>query len=127
MSADAKDVEAMSIKELKALITSAGLSTKDCVEKADLRRRAVEAQARLAAGEWATVPLAQRTPVLARMADLLDDELEDHAAHIVREMGTGKSYAFAKKGDYELKGFEEPIPIFLVEWQAGAAVPGEAA
>ena len=46
MSADAKDVEAMSIKELKALITSAGLSTKDCVEKADLVRRYEERRRR---------------------------------------------------------------------------------
>ena len=60
MSADAKDVEAMSIKELKALITSAGLSTKDCVEKADLRRRA--AQARLAAGGGSTSPPGAAAP-----------------------------------------------------------------
>lgn len=63
MSADAKDVEAMSIKELKALITSAGLSTKDCVEKADLRRRAACAsQARLAAGGGSTSPPGAAAP-----------------------------------------------------------------
>jgi len=48
-------------------------------------------------------------------------------SNIVREMCVGKSYSFAKKGDYELKGFEEPVPIFLVAWQGAAAVPGEAA
>ena len=34
----ANDVEAMSIKEMKALITKAGLSHADCFEKIDLRR-----------------------------------------------------------------------------------------
>ena len=36
----ANDVEAMSIKEMKALITKAGLSHADCFEKSDLRQRA---------------------------------------------------------------------------------------
>ena len=40
----ANDVEAMSIKEMKALITKAGLSHADCFEKSDLRQRAREAQ-----------------------------------------------------------------------------------
>lgn len=48
-------------------------------------------------------------------------------SNIVREMCVGKSYGFMKKGDYELKGFAEPVPIFLVEWQAATSVPGEAA
>ena len=48
-------------------------------------------------------------------------------SNIVREMCVGKSYSFAKKGDYELKGFEEPVPIFLTEWQGSVAVPDEAA
>ena len=48
-------------------------------------------------------------------------------SNIVREMCVGKSYSFTKKGDYELKGFEEPVPIFLVEWQGAAAEPGAAA
>ncbi|KAJ8614256.1 hypothetical protein CTAYLR_001112 [Chrysophaeum taylorii] len=41
-------IEAMSIKELKALITSAGLSFAGCSEKSELRDRAREAAARLA-------------------------------------------------------------------------------
>ena len=36
----ADDVEAMSIKEMKALITKAGLSHADCFEKSDLRQAA---------------------------------------------------------------------------------------
>ena len=43
------DVDAMSIKELKSLIKSAGLGFADCLEKADLKQRAREAKARLEA------------------------------------------------------------------------------
>lgn len=39
----AEDIATMSVKELKAFITSAGLGYADCVEKSDLRRRATEA------------------------------------------------------------------------------------
>ena len=45
------DVDAMSVKELKALIGRAGLSCVDCVEKSDLRARAREAVA-LDADAW---------------------------------------------------------------------------
>lgn len=50
-------------------------------------------------------------------------------SNLVREMCVGKEYAVAKKGDYELKGFAEPVPIFLVQWQPVAdadALPAEA-
>ena len=47
----ANDVEAMSIKEMKALITNAGLSHADCFEKSDLRQRAREALAKTASAE----------------------------------------------------------------------------
>ena len=42
------DVETLSVKQLKALISAAGLSMAGCVEKSDLRARATEAQSRLA-------------------------------------------------------------------------------
>jgi phospholipase/carboxylesterase len=42
------DVSTLGIKALKELITSAGLSTADCIDKEDLRARALEAQAKLA-------------------------------------------------------------------------------
>ena len=45
------DVDAMSIKEMKALITKAGLSHADCFEKSDLRQRAREALAKTASAE----------------------------------------------------------------------------
>jgi adenylate cyclase len=47
-------------------------------------------------------------------------------SNIVREMCVGKSYAFAKKGDYDLKGFAEPVPVYLLEWQTGMTVPSAA-
>jgi len=40
-------------------------------------------------------------------------------SNLVREMYTGKSYKFNKKGDFDLKGFPEPVPIFLVDWAGG--------
>lgn len=48
-------------------------------------------------------------------------------SNLVHEMCAGKNYGFMKKGDFELKGLDEPVPIFLVEWQAATTVPGEAA
>ena len=46
-AAPSTDVEVLSVKEMKALIKSAGLSSADCVEKSDLRKRTREALARL--------------------------------------------------------------------------------
>ncbi len=47
-------------------------------------------------------------------------------SNLVHEMCMGKSYAFSKKGDFELKGFAEPIPIYLLEWQNNMAVSSAA-
>lgn len=44
-------------------------------------------------------------------------------SNLVKEMCSGKSFEFSKKGDYELKGFAEPVPIFLVDWQRGLHAP----
>jgi hypothetical protein len=38
-----KDIDSMSVKELRSLILQSGLSDKDCIEKADLQARAKEA------------------------------------------------------------------------------------
>ena len=43
------DIDSLSLKELKALITEAGLSFADCIDKTDLRTRAKEAQEKLKA------------------------------------------------------------------------------
>mmetsp|Transcript_98494 Transcript_98494/g.281596 ORF Transcript_98494/g.281596 Transcript_98494/m.281596 type:complete len:146 (+) Transcript_98494:3-440(+) len=42
----ADEIQTMGVKALKAFITSRGLSHADCIEKADLRRRAEEALAK---------------------------------------------------------------------------------
>ena len=52
------DVDTMSMKELKELIASAGLTLASCIEKPDIRQRAREAQAALAAK--ASAPPAAR-------------------------------------------------------------------
>jgi len=44
------DVDSMSLRDLKQLITMAGLTLDGCLERPDLRQRAREAQAALAAG-----------------------------------------------------------------------------
>ena len=51
MDSTANDVDAMSIKEMKALIAKAGLSHADCFEKSDLKQRAREALAKTASAE----------------------------------------------------------------------------
>ena len=44
-------------------------------------------------------------------------------SNLVREMCAGKQYAIAKKGDFDLKGFDEPVPIYLVAWRGGLNAP----
>jgi hypothetical protein len=53
----AEDVNGMSIKELKELITKARLSYDDCLDKTDLRARATQAAAALAATRTAHQPM----------------------------------------------------------------------
>ena len=48
-------------------------------------------------------------------------------SNIIREMCVGKEFVFSKKGDYDLKGFPEPVPIYLAKWQSPVELPvGEA-
>ena len=54
------DVDTMSMKELKELIASAGLSLAGCIEKPDIRQRAREAQAALAAKAGRAIGKAAR-------------------------------------------------------------------
>jgi predicted esterase len=49
MSGEDEDLTTLSLKALKDLIARAGLSSADCIDKADLRARAAEAQERLKA------------------------------------------------------------------------------
>ncbi len=64
------------------------------------------------------------TPVQMAARVLSKAEGEEIAvSNLVREMCTGKNYKFSKKGEYELKGFPEPVPIFLVDWSVGLNAP----
>ena len=59
----------------------------------------------------ATVQLAARLCSAAEPDQILVSE-------VVRGLCTGKGIAFVSRGSRELKGFEEPIPIFEVNWRA---------
>ena len=62
------------------------------------------------------------TPVqLAARVLSIAEGSETTASTIVRELCSGKDFNFDKKGDYELKGFEQPGPIYLVAWSGAAA------
>ena len=73
-----EDLKSLSIKELKGLISKAGLTTAGCTDKADLIERAEEAQQKLAAGggdgadaeaieaEVAALPITETLPILER-------------------------------------------------------------
>ncbi len=64
------------------------------------------------------------TPVQMAARVLSKAEGEEIAvSNLVREMCTGKSFNFSKKGEYELKGFPEPVPIYLVDWQDASDAP----
>jgi len=64
------------------------------------------------------------TPVQMAARVLSKAEGEEIAvSNLVREMCTGKNYKFSKKGEYELKGFPELVPIFLVDWSSGLTAP----
>lgn len=38
------------------------------------------------------------------------------AAQVVRDLCVGKTIAFSTRGEFEAKGFEEPVPVFEVVW-----------
>lgn len=62
------------------------------------------------------------TPVqLAARVLSIAEGSEITASTIVRELCSGKDYQFRKKGDYDLKGFEQPVPIYLVGWSGSRA------
>ncbi len=54
------------------------------------------------------------------------DGAEIAVSSIVREVSVGKQYAFTKKGDYQVKGYPEPVPIFLLDWKSSAEATGAA-
>ena len=79
----------------------------------------------LKGGRWSihsNYSIQEREDCLEDAKDL-DAKGKFEAVCVVREMCTGKSYKFDKKGDFDLKGFPEPVPIFLVDWAGGLNAP----
>jgi class 3 adenylate cyclase len=64
------------------------------------------------------------TPVQMAARVLGKAECDEIAvSNIVRETCMGKHYRFTKKGDFDLKGFPEPVPIYLLDWRISAPAP----
>jgi len=57
-----------------------------------------------------TVNLAARVCATAVPSQIL-------VARVVKELCTGKEFTFSRVGDVELKGFDEPVELFVVQWQ----------
>jgi adenylate cyclase len=38
--------------------------------------------------------------------------------NVVRELVAGKGFAFADAGEFEMKGFEDPVRLYELRWQA---------
>ncbi len=64
-------MKAMSVKELKKLISSAGMSWKTCVEKSDLRARAIEASKKLSSMKQAKEQAEEQAQEQAKKGDEL--------------------------------------------------------
>jgi hypothetical protein len=56
------------------------------------------------------VILASRMAAKAQGGEIL-------ASMAVRELCAGKGFAFADLGDHELRGFEDPVRVFEVQWR----------
>jgi class 3 adenylate cyclase len=57
----------------------------------------------------AAVNLAARLCTHAKSGSIL-------AAQVVKDLCVGKRISFAGRGEFEAKGFEQPVPIFEVVW-----------
>ena len=58
----------------------------------------------------ATVQLAARICARAEPGQVL-------VSNVVRELSLGKGFLFRDIGDFALKGFEDPVPLYEVRWQ----------
>jgi class 3 adenylate cyclase/pimeloyl-ACP methyl ester carboxylesterase len=58
-----------------------------------------------------TVILASRIAAKAEGGEIL-------VANTVRELCAGKAFSFADRGEFEAKGFEEPVRVYEVDWRA---------
>jgi class 3 adenylate cyclase len=61
----------------------------------------------------ASVILASRVASKARGGQVL-------VTNVVRELVVGKGFVFADAGEFEIKGFEEPVRLYEVRWQEAA-------
>jgi class 3 adenylate cyclase len=41
----------------------------------------------------------------------------------VRDLALGKGIEFSRRGTFRLKGFDEPVRVYEVDWQQSAPVP----
>jgi len=57
-----------------------------------------------------TVILAARIAAQAEGGEIL-------ASNVVRELCSGKPFVFADRGEYAMKGFEEAVRVFEVNWR----------
>jgi len=39
-------------------------------------------------------------------------------SNVVRELAKGKEFVFVDRGDVTLKGFDEPVRLYEVRWEA---------
>ncbi len=96
-------------------------------DKTDVR--AILVRVGLSAGEpvadhsdlfGATVNLAARVCAYAQPGQIL-------TSNVIRELSLGKPFVFSEIGEVELKGFEHPIRLHEVKWNAQASASAQAA
>lgn len=115
-SSSPPDVDTLSIRELKQLIISAGLSTEGCIEKADLRERAREALA----------PKSRSEPPEATAANSsAADQASVPAATTIDD--TSSTLGTVAEGDSETVAIEASDAAVAGEAAVGEAAAGEAA
>ena len=64
----------------------------------------------------ATVNLAARLCAHAKPGTIL-------AAQVIRDLTVGKNIPYEDCGKIEAKGFDQPIPVFEIDWQKGSDAP----
>jgi adenylate cyclase len=60
----------------------------------------------------ASVIMAARAAAKAEGGQIL-------VTNVVRELVAGKGFLFADAGAFELRGFEDPVKLYLLRWDAG--------
>jgi class 3 adenylate cyclase len=74
-------------------------------------------------GVSAGEPVAERDDLFGAAVQLAARACNHAAAgailvsNAVRELCLGKGFTFIARGPFELKGFDEPIPLFEVSWR----------